>query len=212
MKLTNGTRGLDKKEMTLTTQACISAIGLGLSKPIKNLLILAFLLLAFQSVAAISVYADSASQKENLRKVKVVYSSGKFSVEDKVDYKLKKANFEEQYAFNDTAKAVIRLFFQKRMAALTIAAAMGVPLALVRAAGTQDTRTVSLRGGVTTSRQYGSSVVPLLVVIGTAEIYAFSKASRFSRKRLLETLIDYERNRALPASLIKQMKLTHFKE
>jgi len=173
--------------MKLATGAYGSAIVRKKSKPVKKLLLLVFLLLAFQSKAASTIiYADSSAQIENLRKVQVVYSRGRFSVEDRFAYKLSKEDFEEQYAFNDTARAVIRLFFQKRTAALRLGSAMGLPLLIVSAAGTKRTQTVSLRGVSAPKTSYEPFVVPALIGIGAVWVYVLIKAGHFSKKSLLE--------------------------
>jgi hypothetical protein len=142
-------------------------------------------------------------------------------IED-LDYKLTKQEFLNYYGTDDTAKAVINMFYRKRgMAGITYclvpggSCAVGEILVVLGGFGTVFT-------GLSLISGQGSSLLPVsfvLIVVGTIlstagvlvyPIIATINRANYTRKKLLFALVERERGTKLPVEIIQNLKPTDF--
>ncbi|WP_139924415.1 hypothetical protein [Hymenobacter sp. DG01] len=116
------------------------------------------------------------------------------------EYRLTVRGFEETYGFNDTARAVIRLYFAKWKTGLRIMQFAGAPVPIVSVLGKHynpDPRT----GGVApnySSYYYDPWVAPVAFSLLGVSAFGFGKTTVWNRKQLYHTIRQYRASRQLP--------------
>lgn len=119
------------------------------------------------------------------------------------DYRLSKASFEDVYAFNDTARAIIRLYYSKWNIGRNIMRFAGAPVPVIAAVGRHyepDPRTY----GVTPNYNkyyYDPWVAPMAYSLLGVSAFGLIKATTYNRRQLYTVIRQYRATRRLPASL-----------
>jgi hypothetical protein len=125
----------------------------------------------------------------------------------KAEFKLTKNAHLEQYGFNDTARAVINLYFTKRKGTQVLAYSNLGFLAVIRAAGQEEKSPLDPSSEVS----YKPWVIPALVVAGGVAVSSFVRLDVWSLKSLMKALYTYEKTGVLPDRLQSKLKPAHFK-
>lgn len=146
-------------------------------------------------------------QRQNLKNAPVRYESGGYRLVSTESYKLTKDELITRYAFNDTARAVINLYFERRTLGRVLIGLAGGLLPPARFAGQeqqvagQDASGTSYRPWVYVAA--GMSMATLVTGLGH---YA-----AFDRKSLVEKLIEYEVSSKLEKRIRRKLRTRHFK-
>lgn len=121
------------------------------------------------------------------------------------EYKLTREAFEDAYAFNDTARAIIRMRYAKRNTGLNIARWVLVPVPLLALAGRHQNPTVSVTSTTVTvspnSYYYDSWVAPMAYSFLGASLAGLILAGNHSREQLYREVRQYRLTRRLPATV-----------
>ncbi|RPD46989.1 hypothetical protein DNI29_12580 [Hymenobacter sediminis] len=116
------------------------------------------------------------------------------------EYRLSELGFEETYGFNDTARAVIRLYYAKWKTGLRIMQFSGAPVPIVSVLGKHynpDPRT----GGVApnyNSYYYDPWVAPVAFSLLGVSAFGFGKTTAWNRRQLYHTIRQYRASHQLP--------------
>lgn len=119
------------------------------------------------------------------------------------DYRLSVAGFQDAYGFNDTARAVINLYYAKWKTGLKIMRYAGYPVPVATALGRHyepDPRT----GGVAPNYSkyyYDPWVAPVAFGLLGVSAFGLVRATLFNRRALYEVIRQYRATRRLPASV-----------
>ncbi len=135
---------------------------------------------------------------------------------DKSFYKMNHEQFFINYAFDDTSRALINLYFRKRITSKYVF--MGICLATipVSLAGSKEEKVCIAPpvGGycrAETQRTYEPWVTPVVLpVLGGSLIYYIARHTRYSNKKLLQTLIAYEKGQPIPAVIREKLTAKYF--
>ncbi|UOQ76080.1 hypothetical protein MUN84_15915 [Hymenobacter sp. 5516J-16] len=119
------------------------------------------------------------------------------------EYRLSELGFEETFGFNDTARAVIRLYYAKWKTGRQIMQFAGAPIPIVSVLGKHynpDPRT----GGVApnySSYYYDPWVAPVAYSLLGVSAFGLVKATVWNRKQLYHTIRQYRASRQLPSQV-----------
>ncbi len=128
------------------------------------------------------------------------------------DFKLRESSFVNRYGYSDTTSALIRLFYEKRRNGLSLvftgllsSFCVGVVQNFNEPVLEPHPKGIYFHSDkFRTSRAYVGASLNLVTVYGAV------KASRYSRKRLLRTLMDYHETGWLQPRHVAQLRHKHF--
>jgi hypothetical protein len=108
----------------------------------------------------------------------------------RADYKISKAAFIEKYNIDDTTRVIVNLFYRKKKKAFVKAASLPISLLLMTAAikGEEDNDVVPAPA---VSLAFFGAVLPSTFISASG----FTDFSTYSRKRLLQTIINYKNSK-----------------
>lgn len=148
-------------------------------------------------------------QRDNLLRVESRFENGKYQVTSASSYKLPKHTIIEQYAFNDTARAIVHMYFERHAhSRIIFGASLGI-ITLIRVAGPVQPETIGPPPAKTT---YQPWVYPALGVAGATTIAGMLYQQSYNRKSLLEKLIEYEGAKGLDKKTLRKLRPRHFRE
>jgi hypothetical protein len=124
----------------------------------------------------------------------------------KSDFKVSRGAYLDYYGYNDTARAIINMYFTKRKGTKIIAYSNLGFLTLIRVAGQEETSPLDPNADV----KYKPWVVPAVVAAGSVAIFSLIRADAWSLRSLVKTIYTYERSGVLPVRLQRKLKTTHF--
>ena len=119
------------------------------------------------------------------------------------DYRLSAAGFQDAYGFNDTARAVINLYYAKWKTGLKIMRYAGYPVPVATALGRHyepDPRTYGVAPNYS-KYYYDPWVAPVAFSLLGVSAFGFIKATLFNRRALYEVIRQYRATRRLPAAV-----------
>lgn len=119
------------------------------------------------------------------------------------DYRFSRAGFEDAYAFNDTARAIIRLYYAKWTTGLRIMKYTGYPVPVITAVGRHyepDPRTYNVAPNYS-KYYYDPWVAPVAFSMLGVSTFGFIKATSYNRRALYKTIREYRATRRLPAGV-----------
>ncbi len=122
----------------------------------------------------------------------------------KADFKLPKSAYLSTYAFDDTAKAIINLYFGKRSAPKTILYTNLVTVPIIRVGGQNQQPPPS------TEVTYKPWVTPAAVVLAGVTLFSLIRLNKWSLKKLVKTLYAYQKTGALSENTRKKLQPKHF--
>ena len=121
------------------------------------------------------------------------------------EYKLTREAFEDAYAFNDTARAIIRMRYAKRNTGLNIARWAPLPVPLLALIGRHQNPTVTVTNTTVTvspnSYYYDSWVAPTAFSLLGVSLAGLILAGNHSREQLYREVRQYRLTRRLPATV-----------
>ena len=121
------------------------------------------------------------------------------------EFKLSEGAFEDAYAFNDTARALIRMRYSKRNTGLNIARLVLIPAPILGLIGRHKEPTVSVVGNTVTispnSYYYDPWVAPAVYSLLGVSLGGLILAGNHGRDKLYEEVRQYRATRRLPASV-----------
>ena len=121
------------------------------------------------------------------------------------EYKLSREAFEDAYAFNDTARAIIRMRYSKRNTGLNIARWAPVPVPLLALIGRHQNPTVTVTNTTVTvspnSYYYDSWVYPMAYSFLGGSLAGLILAANHSREQLYREVRQYRLTRRLPTTV-----------
>ncbi len=128
------------------------------------------------------------------------------------DFKLRESSFVGRYGYSDTTSALIKLFYEKRRNGLSLVFAglfssfcVGVVQNFSEPVLEPHPKGIYFHGDkFQKNRAYVGASLNLITVYGAI------KTSRYSRKRLLRTLMDYHETGWLQPRHIEQLRPKHF--
>lgn len=153
---------------------------------------------------------DSSINRKNLRAIKTV---------GPVNYKLTYLAFLENYTFDDTSKALVRLFYRKRRNTYWGSLGIWIGSALVGLTGTRYEDKIvagSPQGGTQIVQKNGQSVTQPWVApfvfagMGLNATYVTVRLTTFSKKKLLLLLIEREQGKPLPSAMSERLSAKYF--
>ncbi|CAA9289025.1 MAG: hypothetical protein AVDCRST_MAG56-4527 [uncultured Cytophagales bacterium] len=147
------------------------------------------------------------AQRQNLHKVPARYESGRYRLVSTESYKLPKSELMARYAFNDTARALVNLYFERHAEGRIFSGVTLATTALVHAAGKEEPPLGQDYATIT----YKPWTYPALGVAVISCIAGFVHQSNFDRKSLVEKLIEYEGTRGLDKKTRRKLRPRHFK-
>jgi hypothetical protein len=168
----------------------------------------------FFAVVVLSLRVSASAQtgnpqRDNLLQVESRFENGKYRVLSSSSYKLPKHTFIELYAFNDTARAIVNLYFERHAhSRIIFGTALGI-LTMIRVAGPVQSETIGPPPATTT---YHPWVYPALGVAGVTTIAGVLYQESYNRKSLLEKLIEYEGAKRLDKRTLRKLRARHFQE
>jgi hypothetical protein len=119
------------------------------------------------------------------------------------DYRLSRAGFEDAYAFNDTARAIIRLYYSKWNTGRNIMRFAGAPVPVITAVGRHyepDPRTYGVAPDYS-KYYYDPWVAPMAYSLLGVSVFGLIKATTYNRRQLYTTIRQYRATRRLPTTL-----------
>ncbi|WP_152559977.1 hypothetical protein [Hymenobacter sp. IS2118] len=119
------------------------------------------------------------------------------------DYRLSERGFEDAYGFNDTARAVIQLYYARWKTGLTIMKYAGYPVPVATALGRHyepNPRTYGASPNYS-KYYYDSWVAPVVFSLLGVSTFGFIKATIYNRRQLYTVIRQYRATRRLPASV-----------
>lgn len=119
------------------------------------------------------------------------------------DYRISETEFERTYGFNDTARAIIHLYYAKWNTGRNIAQFAGAPGSLAVALGRHYDTYPNSYGTVPDYGKYYYDpwVAPVVYSSLAAVVFGLIKAGRHSRRNLYDAIRQYRATRQLPAGL-----------
>jgi hypothetical protein len=122
---------------------------------------------------------------------------------DKSEYKLSRAGFEDAYAFNDTARAIIRMYYAKWNTGRNIMRFAAIPVPVVTVVGRHYEPNPATYG-VTPNYNayyYDSWVAPMAFSLLGVSVFGMVRAINNGRDQLYQTIRQYDATRRLPLSI-----------
>ncbi|OGX83852.1 hypothetical protein BEN48_03565 [Hymenobacter glacialis] len=119
------------------------------------------------------------------------------------DYRLSARGFEDAYGFNDTARAVIQLYYARWNTGLKIMKYAGYPVPVATALGRHyepDPRTYGAAPNYS-KYYYDPWVAPVAFSLLGISTFGFIKATTYNRRQLYTVIRQYRATRRLPASV-----------
>ncbi|MFD2718285.1 hypothetical protein ACFST9_06135 [Hymenobacter monticola] len=126
-------------------------------------------------------------------------------------YRLTERGFDDAYGFNDTARAVIHLFYAKWKTGKKIMQYAGVPVPVVSVVGKHynpDPRTYNVAPNYS-SYYYDPWVAPVAFSLLGVSAFGFGKATKWNRRQLYAAIRTYRATRRLPAFVTPQLLALH---
>ena len=121
------------------------------------------------------------------------------------EYRLSEGAFEDAYAFNDTARAIIRMRYSKRNTGLNIMRIAAIPVPLVALIGRHKNPTVTVTSSTVTidpnSYYYDSWVAPTAFSLLGVSLAGLILSANHGREQLYQEIRQYRTTRRLPASV-----------
>lgn len=121
----------------------------------------------------------------------------------KPDYKLSRAGFEDAYAFNDTARAIIRMYYAKWRTGLRIMRCAAIPVPVATAVGRHYEPNPATYG-ITPNYNayyYDSWVAPTAFSLLGVSVFGMVRAINNGRDQLYQVIRQYRATRQLPLSV-----------
>lgn len=147
------------------------------------------------------------TQRQNLHNVQARYESGRYRLTSTGSYKLPKSELMARYAFNDTARALVNLYFERHAEGKIFSGTTLATTALVHAVGKEEPPIGQDYATIT----YKPWTYPALGVALISCIAGFVHQSNFDRKSLVEKLIEYEAASKLDKKIQRKLRTRHFK-
>ncbi|GAB3870250.1 hypothetical protein GCM10028824_18660 [Hymenobacter segetis] len=122
---------------------------------------------------------------------------------DKSEYKLSRAGFEDAYAFNDTARAIIRMYYAKWNTGRNIMRFAAIPVPVVSLVGRHYEPNPATYG-VTPNYNayyYDSWVAPTAFSLLGISAFGMIRAVSNGRDQLYQVIRQYRATRRLPLSI-----------
>lgn len=116
-------------------------------------------------------------------------------------FRLTEDAFTATYGFNDTARAIIRLYYAKWETGKRIMYIAGAPASLVTALGRHYEAGPYGAGVNYASYYYDPWVAPVVSTLLAGTIFGFIKATKWNRRQLYEAIRRYHDTRRLPDSV-----------
>ena len=116
-------------------------------------------------------------------------------------FRLSEDAFLTTYGFNDTARAIIKLYYRKWGAGKRIIYIAGLPASAVTAVGRHYDMGPY---GVTpnyNSYTYDPWVAPVISTLLAGSVYGFIKATKWNRRQLYQAIHAYQTTHRLPATV-----------
>lgn len=126
-------------------------------------------------------------------------------------YRLTERGFDDAYGFNDTARAVIHLFYAKWKAGKKIMRFAGAPVPVVSVLGKHynpDPRTYNVAPNYS-SYYYDPWVPPVAYSLLAVSAFGFGKATKWNRRQLYAAIRTYRTTRRLPAFVTPKLLTAH---
>ena len=121
------------------------------------------------------------------------------------EFKLSEGAFEDAYAFNDTARAIIRMRYSKRNTGLNIMRFAVIPVPLLALIGRHKNPTVTVTSTTVTidpnSYYYDSWVSPTAFSLLGVSLAGLILSANHGREQLYQEIRQYHTTRRLPASV-----------
>lgn len=129
----------------------------------------------------------------------------------KDQFRLSKKTYLDVYGFNDTATALINLYFAKRKGTqITAYSNLGF-LAFIRAAGEEESSPLDPNFNPNAKPSYKTWVLPAVGVAGIVALSLIVRSYEWSLENLVKDLYAYEKTGRLSVKLQKKLKQAHFK-
>jgi hypothetical protein len=121
----------------------------------------------------------------------------------KSEYKLSRETFEEAYAFNDTARAIIRLYYAKWNTGRNIMRFAAIPVPIVAIAGRHYEPNPATYGASPNynAYYYDSWVAPTAFSLLGVSVFGMVWAISNGRDQLYQVIRHYHATRKLPESI-----------
>ncbi|MCC3153896.1 hypothetical protein Q3A66_13290 [Hymenobacter sp. BT770] len=121
----------------------------------------------------------------------------------KDQYKLSRAGFEDAYAFNDTARAIIRLYYAKWKTGRNIMRFAAIPVPVITAVGRQYEPNPATYGASPNynAYYYDSWVAPMAFSLLGVSAFGVIRAVNNGRDQLYQVIRQYHATRRLPAAV-----------
>ncbi|MDO7846616.1 hypothetical protein Q5H92_09630 [Hymenobacter sp. M29] len=122
---------------------------------------------------------------------------------DKSDYKLSRAGFEDAYAFNDTARAIIRMYYAKWNSGRKIMRFAAIPVPVVTLVGRHYEPNPATYGASPNynAYYYDSWVAPTAFSLLGVSAFGVIRAVSNGRDQLYQVIRQYRATRRLPPSV-----------
>lgn len=125
------------------------------------------------------------------------------------EFRLSELGFEETYGFNDTARAVIRLYYAKWKTGRQIMQFVGAPAPVVSVLG-RHYRADPATGAVPNSSYYYDPwVAPVAYSLLGGSAFGLIKATVWNRRQLYRTIRQYRATHQLPKQVTPALLTTH---
>ncbi|MCA8832624.1 hypothetical protein [Hymenobacter pini] len=124
------------------------------------------------------------------------------------EFRLTEASFEEAYGFNDTARAVIRLYYSKWNTGRRIMQFAGYPVPLVSAVGRHMGETTTSSGVIVPNAgtyYYDPWVAPVAFSLLGVSAFGLGKATAWNRRQLYTAIRQYRLTHKLPAQVTARL-------
>jgi hypothetical protein len=121
----------------------------------------------------------------------------------KSEYKLSRAGFEDAYAFNDTARAIIRLYYAKWNTGRNIMRAAAIPVPVATIVGRHYEPNPATYGASPNynAYYYDSWVAPVAFSLLGVSVFGMICAVNNGRDQLYQVIRQYHATRRLPAAI-----------
>ena len=121
----------------------------------------------------------------------------------KPDYKLSRAGFEDAYAFNDTARAIIRMYYAKWNTGRNIMRFAGIPVPVVTIIGRHYEPNPATYGATPNynAYYYDSWVAPTAFSLLGISVFGMIRAASNGRDQLYQVIRQYHATRQLPLAV-----------
>jgi hypothetical protein len=121
----------------------------------------------------------------------------------KPDYKLSRAGFEDAYAFNDTARAIIRMYYAKWNTGRNIMRFAGIPVPVVTIIGRHYEPNPATYGATPNynAYYYDSWVAPTAFSLLGISVFGMIRTASNGRDQLYQVIRQYHATRQLPPAV-----------